>query len=164
MTSRDEALRALPQKWRDDANQHVHDYAGCTPVAVVETLRDCADELAAILSARQEVAPEWFCIKTPGADYDYTFVKTREEAIDLQDCDEPDEPMALYSSPAHTSEARDAVVTDAMVTAALDAQPLTDENESWRVWQIIGFDNARAEKIMRAALNAAMRQEAGSRE
>lgn len=76
--------------------------------AIIAAVNFIREHGAVILSARQEVAPEWFCIKTPGADYDYTFVKTREEAIDLQDCDEPDEPMALYSSPAQTSEARDA--------------------------------------------------------
>lgn len=60
------------------------------------------------------------------------------------------------ASTGQTSDAMDAVVTDAMVMAALDAQPLIDENESWRIWQIIGFDDARAKKIMRSALVAAM--------
>jgi hypothetical protein len=117
-----ERLRALEKKWRaagdaetkradgdglSDGEQGWHHGRG-------EQYDNCADELASLIAELGQevgaVAPAWFYVRTPGADYDYTFTKTREEAIDLQDCDEPDEPIPLYTSPAHTSEARDAVV------------------------------------------------------
>lgn len=104
MTSRDEALRALEKKWRKAGDVlETTEYP-----ADADLLRQCADELAALLTTRQEVAPVaplGFVLrdKDGGDWWPETFCIGEPEDDETDDA----EWTPVYTSTGQTSDARD---------------------------------------------------------
>lgn len=181
----DEALRALEKKWRDEsklrqesADKMENDdpqYAAWH-FGISDGLDKCADELAAILSARQEVgAVAWGVMYPPNhpqAGQIWTTFVGRSEAVEGKDAcwnAGDDLIVPLYASPAHTSEARDAVL-QGVRELAIKAAAHWDADEDMKVGKILMALAGQLPKYDKradafdAACDAAMRQEAGSRE
>lgn len=156
--SRDEALRALEKKWRAEAAQRrtqAVDQQDVSPEdagwnnGIAGGMDECADELAAILATASEQAPVFAWVREQPREWDIL-----TESDMSKPCD-PAEMLAkgwfpVYrSSPAHTSEARDAEMTDAQCIAVYDAVMRSG----------ITRDVKTPEK-KQAIVRAAMRQEA----
>lgn len=161
MTSLDEALRALEKKWRDESNRR-QESAGemendepqdaAWNSGIAAGLDECADELAALLSSRQEVAPVAYCDPAdPRNSHAFAWPGTDREERHA---------TPLYTSTGQTSDARDAARLEFMVHRGANIDCCKVKASEPTVYRVTAFGGILTDwcPSYRDAIDAAMEQ------
>lgn len=114
----DEDFHGVKRKWLEPNSDTRNAYCGY----------ELAKKAIAALDAEiaQPVEPVWFACDTEGADFDVTFVTTREEAAELVDCtlaDDPDLKFEDLVTPLFTEPQEPAVNAELLEALKFYANP-----------------------------------------
>jgi len=95
--------------WVDRGNSLQQDRARSFARAALEAVAANLIERHDSDAGEAEQKPAWYMIETDGADFDYTFFRTLDEAIDYLDCPPEARPTItpLYTHPAPAAPASD---------------------------------------------------------